>query len=151
MCSYSGVVTCLWRHGNIFICEVSVSGTKVTASCKNRKTFMTKIGTLNFLLLLVSIYQKLSTLQVIFQWIIIIILKSSDKNMLFSIETCVLNSLTKLVRFRCTDIFRDFFSIFVYLKTENLDASPSSISNLVSTEQALQFSSIQLWLHESHE
>ena len=83
MCSYSGVVTCLWRHGNIFICEVSVSGTKVTASCKNRKTFMTKIGTLNFLLLLVNIYQKLSTLQVIFQWIIIIILKSSDKNMLF--------------------------------------------------------------------
>ena len=62
---------------------------RVTASCKNRKTFMTKIGALNILLILVNIvftvvkiYQKLCTLQVIFQWSIIVILISFDKNIL---------------------------------------------------------------------
>ena len=87
MDSYSGVVTCLWRHSNIFIYELSFRDTKVTASCKNWKTWP-KQAALNFLLLLVAIaftvvnvYQKLPMLQVIFQWIIIIILISFERNM----------------------------------------------------------------------
>ena len=63
---------------------------RVTATCKNRKTFMTKIVALNILLILadivftvVKIYEKLSTLQVIFQWSIIVVLISFDENILF--------------------------------------------------------------------
>ena len=119
---YSGVVTCFWRHGNIFIYELSVSGTKVTGCCKNRKTFMTKLDVLNFLLLLVGIvftkvnvYQKLSTLQVIFQWIIIIIL---TKICFFSVVHLDLTKLVNnLLRSRCTDIFCDFVLSIEKLKS----------------------------------
>lgn len=60
------------------------------------------------------------------------------------IETWVMNSLTSWVVLCCTDSFRDFLSAFVHLKPEKLDASPSSISNLIDMEEALQLSSIQL-------
>ena len=112
MDSYSGIIICFWRHGNIFIYELSVSSTKVTASCKNWKTLMTKTGALNFLLLLVDIvftaanvYQKLFILQVIFQRIIKLFWRLLTKICSFSVENCVLNSLTNLVRFKWTLIF----------------------------------------------
>ena len=90
MGSYSGVVTCLWRCDNIIIYELSVSGMKVTAICKNWKNIDDQNRRLEFLVALgwhsfycSQRFQELFTLQVIFQWIIIIILTSFDKNMLF--------------------------------------------------------------------
>ena len=84
---------------------------------------MTKIGALNFLLFLidlvftvVNVYQTLSTLQIIFQWIVIIILTSFDKNMLFQHRNLRAEFINQLGKVQMHWYFSRFLLDFCPLK-----------------------------------
>ena len=139
MGSHSGVVTS-WRRGNFFLYGLSVRSTKVTASCKNQKTLMTKIGALNFLLLsvdivftVVKVYQKLITLQATFQWIIIIILISFNKNMLFQCRNLRVEFINQLGKVQMYWYFSRILLDFCPLK--NWKAGRISIFHIQFNQQ----------------
>ena len=89
MCGNTRMICCFRSDGHIFCFQLSLMSTKIAASGENRKCFMSKIGTLYFLLLFIGVVLTVINvdnncvfLQMLLKMIVKFVLFTLNKNVL---------------------------------------------------------------------